>query len=181
MPRSARTRYAPPSDSTQGRQAGRRTRGPALVMLAALATGQGCYTYRATDVGTVAPNEEVRVTLNDRGAGTVLPGAVGTGQRTVEGRFGELKDDSLVISVWIGEAYRGTPFETTYQRVAMPRIDVLAIENRQLSKARTAIVAAGVVALIVTAIDRLGVIPIFGRGGDGGLPPPEPEGFRIRR
>ena len=150
-------------------------------MLAALATGQGCYTYRATDVRAVAPDEEIRVTLNDRGVGTVLPGAGGSPQRTVEGRFGQLTDDTLVMSVWIGEAYRGTPFETTYQRVAVPRIDVLGVENRQLSKTRTAIVAAGAVAVIVTLIDRLGVIPIFNRDDSGGQPtPPEPEGFRVR-
>jgi hypothetical protein len=164
-----------------GRPRHRYRRRCAIVLLCALATGQGCYVYRSADVGAVEPNEEVRVTLTDRGSSTVLPGAYATGERMVEGRFAELTQDSLVISVWIGEAYRGTPFETTYQRVAIPRVDVVEIEDRQLSKARTAIVAAGVVAVIVTMIDQLGVIPIFRRSDDGGQPtPPEPEPVRVR-
>jgi hypothetical protein len=164
-----------------GRPRRRYRRCCATVLLCALATGQGCYVYRSADAGAVEPNEEVRVTLTDRGSSTVLPGSYATGQRTVEGRFTELTADSLVISVWIGEAYRGTPFETTYQRVPIPRLDVIEVENRQLSKARTAIVAAGVVAVIVTMIDRLGVIPIFNRGSDDGqLPPPTPDPIRIR-
>jgi hypothetical protein len=150
----------------------------AALLLVSLALQQGCYTYRATDVGTVEPAEEVRVTLTDRGSSIVLPGSSAVGERTVEGRFVELTPDSLVISVWIGEAYRGTPFESTYQRLPIARGDVVAVEDRQLSKARTAIVAAGGLALIVTLIDQLGVFPVFSGGGDG--PPPPPEPIRVR-
>jgi hypothetical protein len=153
-----------------------------FLLLATLAAGPGCYRYAPVELPSLEPDAEVRLTLNDDGSHSVLPGAYATGRRTVEGRFTSSSQDSVVINVWIGEAYRGTPFEPTYQRVAISRHNVVAVEDRQLSKARTALVAAGVVAVIVTLIDRLGVLPIFGDDGDPGpIPPPGSEGLIHRR
>ncbi|MGH7505002.1 MAG: hypothetical protein ACRELX_05110, partial [Longimicrobiales bacterium] len=111
------------------------------------ATGQGCYRYTPAELPDVEPDAEVRVTLNDEGSNSVLPGSYAVGEQRVEGRLSGFSEDSLVISVWIGEAYRGTPFESTYQRVAIAREDVVSVEDRQLSKPRTALVAVGVVAV----------------------------------
>ena len=159
-----------------------RRRGLNASLLAALAASFGCYRYAPTELPGVEPNAEIRVTLNNEGYQRVLPQAPSVGTQTIEGRFMELTDDSLVMSVWIGEAYRGTPFETTYQRVSLPLADVVAVEDRQLSKPRTALLAAGAIALIVTLIDRLDVIEIFGDSGSGPPQPPEPDGviFRFR-
>src|SRR5690606_16307705 len=110
-----RTRSSPGSG---GRAAARsRRRGLNASLLAALAASFGCYRYAPTELPGVEPNAEIRVTLNNEGYQRVLPQAPSVGTQTIEGRFMELTDDSLVMSVWIGEAYRGTPFETTYQRV----------------------------------------------------------------
>jgi hypothetical protein len=147
---------------------------------ALLAATSGCYRYAPAEPTAVAPDAEIRVTLNDEGYRTVLPQAAPVGRRTVEGRMVGLVPDSLIMSVWIGEAYRGTPFETTYQRVPIPRSDVLLVEDRQLSKGRTALLAAGVVAVIVTLIDQLDVVQIFGDGEPIRPDPPEPDGL-IRR
>ncbi|MGH7447787.1 MAG: hypothetical protein ACREK1_06410 [Longimicrobiales bacterium] len=158
----------------------RGSRGGALVLLAGILTSQGCYMYRPAAVTELEAGEEVRVTLSEQASRAALPGAPDA--RRVEGRFTEATPDSLTISVWIGAAYRGTPFESTYQHVALPRLQVVAVEDRQLSKSRTALVAAGVVAIIVTMIDQLGIFPIFTGDGTDDLPiPPEPEGAIRRR
>src|SRR5690606_2744201 len=120
-----------------------------LAPIAAAAALAACYRYAPADPAVIPPQAEIRVTLNDEGYRSVLPQAPTVGTRTVEGRMMELTPDTLIMSVWIGEAYRGTPFETTYQRVPLPRPDVLLVENRQLSKPRTALLAAGVAAVIV--------------------------------
>jgi hypothetical protein len=151
-----------------------------LLVCAGMMMSQGCFTYRATSVPALEPGEEVRVTLSEQGSRVVLPGALEA--RRVEGRFTESTTDTLTISVWIGAAYRGTPFESTYQRVDLSRLEVLAVENRQLSKTRTGLLVAGVAAIIVTMIDQLGIYPIFSGDGTGGLPtPPEPDGVILRR
>lgn len=160
-----------------------RARGRVFVVLALLAATAGCYRYAPAEPTAVAPESEIRVTLSDEGYRRVLPQAPSVGTQTVEGRFVALTDDTLVMSVWIGEAYKGTPFETTYQRVPLPRVDVVAVEDRKLSKWRTGVLAAGTVALIVTLIDQLDVIQIFGDSDPGPPEPPDPEGliFRVRR
>jgi hypothetical protein len=141
----------------------------------------GCYRYAPAEPAGIVPEAEIRVTLNDQGYRTILPGSAEVGRRTVEGRLVELTADTLAISVWIGEAYRGTPFETTYQRVPIPRADVVLVENRRLSKPRTALLAAGVMAVIVTLIDQLDVVRIFGDGDPTPPDPPSPDGLRGRR
>lgn len=150
-----------------------------LVLLAGMLTSQGCYMYRAAAVTELERGEEVRVTLSEQASRAALPGAPGA--RRVEGRFTEATPDSLTISVWIGAAYRGTPFESTYQQVALPRLEVVAVEDRQLSKSRTGLIALGVAAIIVTMVDRLGIYPIFTGDGSGDLPTPPELEAAIRR
>jgi hypothetical protein len=141
-----------------------------------LALGQGCYGYRATELPSLVPGEEVRVELNEAEYRRVAPGAALVGANRLEGRFAGLTEDSLLLSVWIGEAYRGTPFESAYQDVPIPRSDVARVENRQLSRTRTALVSVGVAALIAVLIDSVGLVEIFGGGRGGDLPgPPEPD------
>lgn len=176
-----RTAARPCNASRQPHQAvSVRSRCGALLVCAGMMMSQGCFTYHATSVPALEPGEEVRVTLSEQGSRVVLPGALEA--RRVEGRFTEATSDTLTISVWIGAAYRGTPFESTYQRVSVPRLEVAAVEDRQLSKTRTGLVVVGVAAIIVTMIDQLGIYPIFSGDGTVGLPlPPEPDGVILRR
>ncbi|MEX1183416.1 MAG: hypothetical protein WEF86_09280 [Gemmatimonadota bacterium] len=151
-----------------------------LLLPVCLLVSPGCYTYHETSVTALEPDEAVRVTLNAAGARAVLPG--GGGAESFEARFTEAAPDTLVFSVWIGAAYRGTPFESTYQRIVVPRSDVRLVEDRQLSRNRSALVAAGVIAAIVVLIDQLDWVPIFSRDGGGGtIDPPETEGVILRR
>lgn len=151
---------------------------PALPFV--LLAGQGCYTYHATELPRLTPGEQIRVELEDERDRTFVPGTSSMlGPRRLEGRFARLTEDSVIVSVWIGEAYAGTPFETAYQDVILSRGDVARVENRQLSKPRTAVVAVGALGVIAYLIDSLGWIEIFPGGGEGG--PPEPPSPLIGR
>ncbi len=149
-----------------------RRRQTGILLLAILTTGQGCYSYHATQLPDVQPGEEVRVVLEEAGYRRVAPGAAREAAPRLEGRFAGVTDDSLTVQVWIGEAYRGTPFESAYQDLVIPLIDVQRVENRVLSGKRTALVATGVVALIAVLIDSLGLVNILGNGGGEGIPDP---------
>jgi len=147
-------------------------------MLLALVAGQGCYTYHTTQLSDVQPGEEIRVEIEERGFRVAAPGATREATPRLEGRFGGMTTDSLTLQVWIGEAYQGTPFYSTHQNLMLPLEQVLRVENRQLSRTRTALVTAGVGVLIAVLIDSVGWIDVFGIGDDGGPPqPPDPEGF----
>ena len=145
-------------------------------LLLLLAVTQGCYGYHTTELPRLTPGEEVRLELADRER-TRIPGTSAMiGQRRFEGRFARLTEDSVIVSVWIGQAYAGTPFEATYQDVVLPRDEVARVENRQLDKIRTGLMAAGAVAVIAYLIDTIGVFEIF-PGGGGEAPPAPPEFF----
>lgn len=157
----------------------------ALPLLFILAAGQGCYAYRETDLGRLTPGEQVRVQLVDKNGEEPVP-EIGQAltQRTFEGRFRRLAGDSVIVAIWIGAAYAGTPFESTFQDVILQRADIARVENRQLSKSRTALVAAGVGIVIAALITKIGWDRVFSLGGGGQGPPSPPTtpfSFRFAR
>ena len=150
----------------------------AIALFLVLSVGQGCFTYHATAIPDIQPEEEVRVTLEDRSFRRVAPGADQSAPPRLEGRFGGATADSLTLQVWIGEAYAGTPFYSSYQNLMLPLDQVIQIENRQLDKGRTALVTAGVLVTIGVLIESVGLTDVFGSGGGDGPPdPPEPQGI----
>ena len=133
----------------------------------------GCYTYQVTDVHSLAPGEEVRIEV---GSGQVTSAGYGSsllGPRRLEARFTEATSDSLVVSLWIGSAYRGTPFESAHQSLSLPLSDIAQIENRQLSRPRTVVATVGTLALVWYLIDSLGLMLSFGGDEDGDVAPPD--------
>ncbi len=152
-------------------RSGRRRAAAALLFV--LVAGQGCYAYHETELGRLTPGEQVRVRLKDKNTEEPVPGIAPTvTQRRFEGRFRRVAGDSVIVSIWIGAAYAGTPFESTFQDVILPRTDIAEVENRQLSKSRTALVAAGVGVVIAALISRVGWDRVFSLGGGSGPPPP---------
>ena len=157
----------------------RRMWGPCLLVI--LATGQGCFSYAVTELPRIRLQEEIRVELEDRGYRRIAPGANRDDMPRLEGRLARVDSDSLTVSVWIGEPYLGTPFQSTYQDIVVPLDDVRLVETRRLSRKRTALTAVGAVAIIVFLIDSIGFVDILGDGGVG-EPPPDPptRGGRVR-
>ena len=158
---------------------GRRTSWPFL--LGILATSQGCFSYTVTELPGIRPQEEIRVELEDRGYRRIAPGANPNDRPRLEGRLARVDSDSLTVSVWIGEPYLGTPFQSTYQDIVIPLEHVRLVETRRLSRKRTALTAAGAVAVIAFLIDSIGFVDILGDGGVGEVPPDPPtQGWRVR-
>lgn len=161
------------------RRARRARRRTSFALVSVLVAGQGCYAYHRTELPDLARGEQVRVRLADKDPVALSGGGPVVGHKTIEGRFDRLDTDSVILSVWIGEAYAGTPFETTYRTLMLPRDVVARVENRQLSKSRTTVMAAGAVAVIALLIDRIGWDRVFSGGGGQG-PPNPPSPFIVR-
>ncbi len=158
---------------------GRATSWPSLLWV--VATGQGCFSYSVTELPRIQPQEEIRVELEDRGYRRIAPGANPNDRPRLEGRLARVDSDSLTVSVWIGEAYLGTPFQSTYQDIVIPLHDVRAVETRKLSRKRTVLTAVGTTAIIAFLIDSIGFVDILGDGSVGEAPPDPPtQGWRVR-
>ncbi|HZD05160.1 MAG TPA: hypothetical protein VE173_09580 [Longimicrobiales bacterium] len=140
-----------------------------------VAVASGCYGYFPVEPAAAPPNDDVRVVLSDAASRRLSP-TTRDANGTLAGDLVGLTDDSVSVSLWIGQAYRGTPFEPVHQTVTVPREIVVRFERRKLSRWRTALSAAGVVAFVAVMIDRIDLGPDPNPPGDGG-PPIPPEGM----
>lgn len=106
----------------------------------------------------------------------------GTITTMVESQMEPLGQDSLALSIWIGREFRGTPFENVHQRVTVGRHEVTEVRRRQLSKPRTVIASAVVLAVFAVLVDK--VVLQEDRNPPGGEnpppPPPQPPQIGIR-
>ena len=117
----------------------------------------GCYTYVPISSGDVRPSEEVRIRITESAATRIVRefGAY-TGQ--LEGQLTEEGPDSLSVSIAIGREYRGLALENARQTLFLGRTEVMEVRRRQLSRSRTALatasVLAGFAALVSTVVQR---------------------------
>lgn len=137
----------------------------------------GCFRYAAVDVGGVDPQQDVRVRITDDAA-VRLALRYGSIAQTLDGTLSPFAPDSLLLSIWVGRDYIGTSFQNARQRIALHRGDVLGVSRRQFARGRTALAAAGVLAVVAIVIDGLGFIenpnPL---PGGGNADPPDPDAF----
>ncbi|MBX6362773.1 MAG: hypothetical protein IRZ00_02795 [Gemmatimonadetes bacterium] len=130
----------------------------------------GCYTYAPTEIGSVAAGAPVRARVSGAGAeqiATVVP----LNGRVVNGEF--VESDSASVLLQVPSARRdGVPgLQMLYQRVRVPRADVLELEYRRLDPVRTGLVAVGATAVAAFLASRVlqGNEPGVPRpGGSGG-------------
>ena len=148
-----------------------------LILCAALVAGHGCYTYQTTDLRSLVPGREIRVEVGSDQFVSRGHGSAFLSPRRVEGRFADLTEQSLVLSIWIGSGYRETPFETARQNLQIPLADLAQVSTRQISRGRTALAATGTLAVIWYLIDTLRPAPPPG-GDENGDGPPTPPEFR---
>jgi hypothetical protein len=150
--------------------------------LALAASGSGCYTYARVPLESVRPGETVQVRLTDA-AGTRLVSDFGAYTRQLEGPLAREGADSLSISVMVGRAYNGVALEGVRQALFLGRSEVTEVRRRQLSRSRTALASAAVLAgfaLLITS-----VVQTADENPNAGDPPPPPPplgaraGFRI--
>jgi hypothetical protein len=132
-----------------------------------------CYQYVAIDPGSVQPNEEVRVRITEPAA-TRLVKEFGAYTGLLEGQLALEGADSVSVVVAIGRAYQGMALENARQTLFLGRNEVVEVRRRQLSKGRTALATAGILAGFATLVAAVRQI------GDDNVtdepPPPPPPG-----
>jgi hypothetical protein len=146
------------------------------LLLVALLTTAGCYTYVAVPVSAVRPDEEVRVRVTEAAA-TRLVGELGVYTAQFEGNLAPAPvADSLSLSVEIGRAYRGMALENARQTLYLGPGELLEVRRRRFSRERTALATAGVLAGFVLLTRSVVQLLDPNPNPDGPLPPPPEPG-----
>ncbi|HET9984206.1 MAG TPA: hypothetical protein VFQ38_11485 [Longimicrobiales bacterium] len=140
------------------------------LLLAPLSSTLACYTYAPMDIGDVAAGAPVRARVSGAGADQISA-VVPLSGRVVDGHL--VERDSASILLQVPSARRdGVPgLQVLYQRVRVPRADVLELESRRLDPVRTGLIAVGGTALAAFIASRVlkGNEPGVPRtGGPGG-------------
>lgn len=118
-------------------------------VIPALALLGGCYGYYPS--ATPAPvGRDVEVTLTDSGA-VALSRQIGPSAEAVRGRFATDSGNAVVLAVSGVRQRDGNDVDWKGERVAIPRLLVVKIEERKFSRARTALFG-GAVAIAAIAL-----------------------------
>lgn len=165
-------------DSSKTPRAASRALG--ALLLAGLMTS-GCYKYVPVDPAGVKPNEEVRVRITEPAA-TRLVRDFGAYTSQLEGQFAPQGSDSVSVSVLIGRAAGTLTLESTRQTLFLGRSEVVQVQRRELSRSRTALATAGILAVFALVVNSVVQIGDENPSGEEPPPPPPPSGFvgRIR-
>lgn len=132
----------------------------------------GCYVWREVPPEAMAPGRQVRVTMEPAEAARQQP-ALGRLTQVVEGEIvaGGATDVLGLTVASRPAAAAGGPAFNVY--IELPRSAVQRLETREFSFGRTALLAGGSVAVVVTALS------INGGGTEGGPEGPGPNS-RVR-
>jgi hypothetical protein len=139
--------------------------GLALSVLLLLATTSACYRYAPLLGELPAPGEEVRLRLAGPAAAE-LSDRVGRPIRSVEGSVLAAGPDSLQVDVGWGAIYAGTVFEGRRDTLRFGVDQVLEVDRKEFSRARTAGITAALAAVVVVLFRSIS----GGGGGTGGDP-----------
>ena len=139
----------------------------------------GCYAYLpvapASGGGTEPLGRTVRVTLSPGGTRRVEP-TLGAGVVEVEGVVARATADSLWLAVRTVATGPRDRFASSGAQVTFPRGDLATVELQTLSRRRSALLAAGVAAVLAT----IASVASSSFGGSGtGEPGPSPQPQRI--
>lgn len=149
------------------------------LMVAALLTALGCYTYAPATIETVPLGASVQGLLATE-AQLALRDSLGIGLGPIRGTLLERNGDRVLLAIRSAGTGPGPGAQTLYQRIELAQRDVLRVDVRRLDKTRTALLAVGGLAL-ATVIVVEGFGGGFGGGDDGGGGPPEaPPVFPLR-
>ena len=141
-----------------------RTRAFAAVLML---TFSACYKYVPVEVSGPPPGARAHVVLSDEGT-VEMARWVGPGTRAIEGDVVRADANGLTVSVRRIEKRNGIEEFWKGEQVTIPRGAVSTYTERRLSRSRTAILGAGVVAAALVIGQAFGDITgIFGRDGGG--------------
>jgi hypothetical protein len=145
-----------------------------VVVVSALLSSSGCYGYFASAPEAIQPGEQIRVVLSND-ARRFSPAATPR-ESYLDGDLLTLTPDSAALSVWVGQSFPGTRFETAHQTVMLPREQIVSFQRRELSEWRTMAAAAAVIGVAAALISQVGFEEDPNAGGTPNPPPPPPGG-----
>ncbi|MBC7790944.1 MAG: hypothetical protein H7Z74_13440 [Anaerolineae bacterium] len=132
----------------------------AIVLVACLA--QGCYAYIPVSTASPAVGANVRATLTDSGT-AALSGYLGARIASVDGRLQSSTDSSLTLAVAVVRSRTADESFWKGERITLRRDLIATVEQRRLSRPRTALSLGGALAVIATAA-------VVSGGKNGGSP-----------
>lgn len=127
----------------------------------------GCYKYAPTTIEEAPVGETVKALLSTEGE-IALRDRTGIEEREITGELVDKSGDALVISMKTTSSDRQLGSSSLYQRIDIPKSDVLRVDTRQINQGATAAVIVGSVggalglAIILTPSSGIG----GGTGGD---------------
>ncbi len=121
-------------------------RSPAVRAVAALlaVVTTGCYTYFPVTDRPVPQGTAVRAELTDLGSAT-LGGYLGPGVDWLEGTMVDSDERSVTLAVAMTSGRRGESYWNR-ETATLPRDAILSLQQRELSKTRTFLASAGIIA-----------------------------------
>lgn len=131
-----------------------------VAALAVTAVTAGCYTYRAVSPTEVSPQDRIRVTVSVERSVELADVFRGYPTRTFNAVYLD-GEEEMLFSVPFRNPTPGTSSATLHNRISVPRVDVVSLEARELSRWRTAAVVGGV----GVAVGTVAAIAFSG-GGD---------------
>jgi len=144
---------------------------PAIILLQVLVLG-GCYHYTVVDMHEVMPSQDIRARVSLGEAERLDELIPRRHPRIVEGRVSAIHQGTLFLDVALESSPRGTRAERFAQRLDIPFTSIEQLENRELSRARTAALVVGTTAALAFIVVEL----ILDSGG-GIIGPPSNGGL----
>jgi hypothetical protein len=142
-----------------------------LFVILAVWYATGCYYYEPIATPEPAPGAYLSATLNDLGTDT-LSRTIGPDVRAIRGRLLTSDVAALQLSVTGVTLHHGESVTWKGETVRLNRSYVVGLEQRRLSKGRTALIVGATVGALLTSykvFQGIGLIPT----NSGGPPPPK--------
>lgn len=151
------------------------------MLLPLIVSSWGCYAYVPTTVDAVSEGSHVRAVITTERQ-EALRGEIGIIESPMAGQVIQKRSDRLLLSVRAASTDAEFGSRSLYQRVEIPDEDVLRVDERQVSPAKTAgIVAVTSGGAVVLMAVVFGGESVAGSGsGGGGLPPESVTGWLPR-
>jgi hypothetical protein len=146
-----------------------RTRSASGLLLASIAAfNVGCYAAIPISGESLRIGRSVSAELTDAGTAE-MASQVGPRIRSLFGDVNGATDETLVLALRSATDYRGIESFWNGEHVTVPRADIAHISERRLSRSRTALITAGLLAGLYVAGRGFG---LFSGGNDhrGDLP-----------
>jgi hypothetical protein len=161
------------SSGPRSRAGGRFSRAlrASVALLLLLPQLTGCFHYVPASPAALPSGTEVSVGITDRGR-VALTETVGPGVRRIGGNLVETTDTTLALAVSTVEYFDlAFPARWAGERVEIPRDLISDVQERRLSRSRTALMTA-VIVVAAIGVTFLGITGFGGdvSGGEGGDP-----------